>query len=61
MMVAVAKYAAGKDLSCEVSPVNTMACGFGACLCCVENTVEGHVCVCTEGPVFNTRKLKWQI
>jgi dihydroorotate dehydrogenase electron transfer subunit len=38
-----------------------MACGFGACLCCVENTVEGHVCVCTEGPVFNTRKLKWQI
>ena len=27
----------------------------------LENTVEGHVCVCTEGPVFNTRKLKWQI
>ena len=61
MMVAVAKYAAGKDISCEVSLENTMACGFGACLCCVENTVEGHVCVCTEGPVFNTRKLKWQI
>ena len=27
-----------------------MACGVGACLCCVENTTEGHLCVCKEGP-----------
>lgn len=59
MMVAVAKYAAQKEISCEVSLENTMACGIGACLCCVENTTEGHVCVCTEGPVFNIKKLKW--
>ncbi|MBP8758562.1 MAG: dihydroorotate dehydrogenase electron transfer subunit [Parabacteroides sp.] len=59
MMVAVAKYAASKEISCEVSLENTMACGIGACLCCVENTVDGHVCVCTEGPIFNTKKLKW--
>ena len=61
MMVAVAKYAKANDISCEVSLENTMACGFGVCLCCVENTVNGHVCVCTEGPVFNIKDLQWQI
>lgn len=61
MMVAVAKYAKSNDIWCEASLENTMACGIGACLCCVENTTEGHVCVCTEGPVFNINKLLWQI
>ena len=59
MMKAVAKLAAEKDIWCEVSLENLMACGLGACLCCVEDTIDGHVCVCKEGPVFNTRRLKW--
>lgn len=59
MMKAVAKLAAEKDMWCEVSLENLMACGLGACLCCVEDTVDGHVCVCKDGPVFNTRRLKW--
>lgn len=59
MMKAVAKLAAEKGVWCEVSLENLMACGLGACLCCVEDTVDGHVCVCKEGPVFNTRRLKW--
>ena len=59
MMKAVAKLAAEKNIWCEVSLENLMACGLGACLCCVEDTVDGHVCVCKEGPVFNTRRLKW--
>ncbi len=59
MMKAVAKIAKEKDIDCEVSLENTMACGLGACLCCVEDTTEGNVCVCKEGPVFNTKKLKW--
>ena len=59
MMKAVAKLAAEKNTWCEVSLENLMACGLGACLCCVEDTVDGHVCVCKEGPVFNTRRLKW--
>ena len=59
MMKAVAKLAAEKGTWCEVSLENLMACGLGACLCCVEDTVDGHVCVCKEGPVFNTRRLKW--
>ncbi|MBR4845367.1 MAG: dihydroorotate dehydrogenase electron transfer subunit [Bacteroidaceae bacterium] len=61
MMVSVARYAKANDIECEVSLENTMACGVGACLCCVENTDEGHVCVCKEGPVFNIKKLLWQI
>ena len=61
MMMAVAKYAAANGIECEASLENTMACGVGACLCCVENTKEGHVCVCKEGPVFNIKKLLWQI
>lgn len=59
MLKAVAKMAVEKDVWCEVSLENLMACGLGACLCCVEDTVDGHVCVCKEGPVFNTRRLKW--
>ena len=59
MMVEVAKYAVSKGIPCEVSLENTMACGFGACLCCVEKTIEGHKCVCTEGPVFNINQLTW--
>lgn len=59
MMKAVAAYAKNAGVECEVSLENTMACGIGACLCCVTDTTEGHVCVCTEGPVFNIKKLKW--
>lgn len=61
MMVAVARYANRHGIECEVSLENMMACGLGACLCCVENTVEGNVCVCKEGPVLNIKKLKWQL
>ena len=61
MMISVAKYAKSKGIDCEVSLENTMACGIGACLCCVENTTEGHLCVCKEGPVFNINRLLWQI
>ncbi|MDE6145435.1 MAG: dihydroorotate dehydrogenase electron transfer subunit, partial [Muribaculaceae bacterium] len=60
MMKAVARAAARLGVSCEVSLENVMACGLGACLCCVEKTTRGNVCVCTEGPVFNTNKLLWQ-
>lgn len=61
MMVAVARYAKAAGVDCEVSLENMMACGLGACLCCVEDTEQGHVCVCQEGPVFNINELKWQI
>lgn len=59
MMVAVARLAREKGIPCEASLENLMACGLGACLCCVEDTVDGNICVCKEGPVFSTDKLKW--
>lgn len=59
MMVAVARYSFKEDIPCEASLENMMACGLGACLCCVEKTTEGNLCVCKEGPVFDTRKLMW--
>lgn len=59
MMKAIAAIARQKGIGCEVSLENMMACGLGACLCCVEKTVKGNVCVCTEGPVFNINQLTW--
>lgn len=60
MMKAVAMLAKTADMDCEVSLENKMACGLGACLCCVEKNSDGHnVCVCTEGPVFNIKELPW--
>ena len=61
MMVSVAKYAQKANVECEVSLENMMACGLGACLCCVEKTTKGNLCVCKEGPVFNTKKLLWNL
>lgn len=59
MMKAVAAFAREHGINCEVSLENMMACGLGACLCCVEKTVRGNVCVCKEGPVFNINDLTW--
>ncbi len=60
MMMAVARYARLVNIRCEVSLENLMACGLGACLCCVEKTVKGNLCVCKEGPVFNIKELLWE-
>lgn len=59
MMKAVARLAKDKGIACEVSLENLMACGLGACLCCVEKTTEGNVCVCKDGPVFDVQRLLW--
>ena len=69
MMKAVVRYASLHDVPCQVSLENLMACGLGACLCCVEKIrhrgADGaetinNVCVCKEGPVFNKEELLWQ-
>lgn len=59
MLKAVAAWAKEHEIACEVSLEHKMACGIGACLCCVENTEDGNVCVCKEGPVFSIDKLLW--
>ncbi len=59
MMKAVAGYAIRNNAVCEVSLENLMACGIGACLCCIVDTVKGNLCSCIDGPVFNITDLKW--
>ncbi|MFV0366261.1 MAG: dihydroorotate dehydrogenase electron transfer subunit [Mangrovibacterium sp.] len=59
MMRAIAAEAKAKNIFCEASLENMMACGFGVCLCCVEKTKKGNQCVCSEGPVFNVNELEW--
>lgn len=59
MMKAVARLCSARGISCEVSLENLMGCGIGACLCCVVDTIRGHLCTCIDGPVFNIKELKW--
>lgn len=59
MMKAIGIHAQRKEVDCEASLENTMACGIGACLCCVQKTSRGNLCVCTDGPVFNVKELIW--
>ena len=59
MMKAVAALAKERNVECYFSLENRMACGIGACLCCVEKTVRGNRCVCKDGPVFNLKDLVW--
>jgi dihydroorotate dehydrogenase electron transfer subunit len=60
MMKAIGDIAIENDVACEVSLENMMGCGFGVCLCCVTDTHDkGHQCVCTDGPVFNAKEVKW--
>ena len=60
MMKAVTAECLRRDIFCEVSLENLMACGIGVCLCCVVPTTSGNLCTCTDGPVFNVHDLKWQ-
>ena len=46
-----------KLIPAQVSLEEHMACGIGACLGCVVNTVGGYKRVCKEGPVFEAEKL----
>jgi dihydroorotate dehydrogenase electron transfer subunit len=66
MLNAVAAIAARRNIHCQVSLEGYMACGMGACLGCV---TPGHRhspespdfrCVCTDGPVFGSKELKWE-
>lgn len=59
MMKAVNDFGKKHEIDTEVSLEHTMACGFGACLTCVVDTTKGHQLTCKDGPVFNTKELKW--
>jgi len=46
-------------LPAQVSLEEHMACGIGACLGCVVDTVSGYQRVCKEGPVFSSSEIIW--
>ena len=59
LMKIVARLAADAGVPCEVSLEKRMACGVGACLSCVVDTVDGKKRACVDGPVFDARKVVW--
>ena len=59
LMKIVAGQAAGADVPCQISLEKRMACGVGACLSCVVDTVDGKKRSCVDGPVFDAEKVVW--
>lgn len=46
-------------IPCQVSMERRMACGIGACLSCVVDTIDGKKRACVDGPVFDAREVVW--
>jgi len=65
MLKAVAKIAAEFDVPAEVSADEHMCCGVGVCLTCVIPVKVGdgweYQRTCTEGPVFDSRHVLWEV
>lgn len=59
MMKAVAAWAAKRSLACQLSMEQRMGCGFGTCVLCTVDTVDGRLKVCADGPVFTREQLGW--
>jgi dihydroorotate dehydrogenase electron transfer subunit len=62
MLAAVARLAAELAVPCQVSVEANMACGFGACMGCaveVEAEQKSYKLVCKDGPVFDSREIRW--
>ncbi|MCL2016488.1 MAG: dihydroorotate dehydrogenase electron transfer subunit [Defluviitaleaceae bacterium] len=57
MLQALCEYAKQKNIPLQVSLEERMACGVGACVCCVANTTSGYVKICCDGPVFDSDKV----
>lgn len=64
MLAAVSQVATDHDLPVRVAVEEAMACGTGVCWTCVlpvERRGEVHnLRACTEGPVFNGAKVRWE-
>lgn len=60
LMRIVAASCAEAGVSCQVSLERRMACGIGACLSCVVDTVDGKKRACVDGPVFDATEVVWR-
>lgn len=59
LMKIVASMAKAASVPCQVSMEKRMACGVGACLSCVVETVYGKRRACVDGPVFEAEEVVW--
>jgi len=60
MMAVVAGISEEAGVPCQVSLESRMGCGIGSCRGCVkEGRTGGNLCVCTDGPVFDSREVAW--
>ena len=59
LMRIVSGIALEAGLPVQVSLERRMACGVGACLSCVVDTVEGKKRCCVDGPIFNADEVVW--
>lgn len=64
MLKAVQQLAKEKDIECQISLEEKMACGLGVCLGCAVKTAKSpkdvpeYYHVCKGGPVFNSRDVE---
>ena len=65
MLKAVGKIAEELDVPAELSMDEHMCCGVGVCLTCVIKVKAGdgweYQRTCTEGPVFDSREIAWEV
>jgi dihydroorotate dehydrogenase electron transfer subunit len=61
MMKAVAQWASTRGIPAQLSLEARMGCGFGTCVVCVQDTVDGRKKVCLDGPVFTAENLGWAV
>ncbi|MFH1395503.1 MAG: dihydroorotate dehydrogenase electron transfer subunit [Candidatus Omnitrophota bacterium] len=59
MIESVNKIAKEFEIKTQISFAEYMACGIGACLGCAIMTVDGYKMTCKDGPVFDSRQIKW--
>ena len=68
MLKEVARIARAKEMACQVSLEERMACGVGVCLGCPvkvktlhvsRTTLHEYKMVCKDGPVFNAEEIAW--
>ena len=63
MLKGIAALCKEKNIFCEISLEERMACGIGACLGCacrtIRNDEEYFAHVCKDGPVFNAEEVLW--
>lgn len=63
MLKGIAAICREKEIYCEISLEERMACGIGACLGCacrtVRNDEEYFAHVCKDGPVFKAEEVLW--